>query len=529
MFGGGVWPVVQRELRATARWPLGPWLRAGGALCGVAVFCVLADTATQVGMGLELFENIHILLLWLICALVPALTADCLARERREGTLGLLFMTPLTAPGIVVGKTMAQVLRAVMLWLAMVPILTLPFLNGGVTWADVVVCLVAELCAAMLCLAAGMLASTLTDNRALAFILAFLLMGIFIGGPAGYRFSELKNPFGSSYGPGLWRGGYPNPVFFAASPNGRVIMWNRSMGRPARPPAVVRSVPAFVTPLAVKLTIAAIVLLITLRFAGWRIEKSWQDKIPSKRQQSLVRRYCTPLFARWFADHLRRTKEWNPIAWLQQYSWKARVSKWGLCLLFVLLECAAIDGSQPYHLAATVTFLLAVLAAAYTYAGVNGFLQERRSGALELILVSPISVKEIIVGRVWGLWKQFLPSVLLLVASDFAVHTMIPDAGSNWFWVIDVEIIAIYLTLPVFATFCALHVRNLFLAAALTWMALLAAPFAGIMFIGMFAVRLAAVGPPSLCLAILVGNLFSAGLVLEYLNRNLQKRNYAFH
>jgi ABC-type transport system involved in cytochrome c biogenesis permease component len=51
------------------------------------------------------------------------------------------------------------------------------------------------------------------------------------------------------------------------------------------------------------------------------------------------------------------------------------------------------------------------MVAAYTYAGVNGFLQEKKSGALELILVSPISVNQIIFGRVWGLWKQFLPSI----------------------------------------------------------------------------------------------------------------------
>jgi hypothetical protein len=34
-FGGGVWPVVQRELRAAARRPFGPWLRMGGAIGGI--------------------------------------------------------------------------------------------------------------------------------------------------------------------------------------------------------------------------------------------------------------------------------------------------------------------------------------------------------------------------------------------------------------------------------------------------------------------------------------------------------------
>ena len=127
MFGVGVWPVVQRELRATARWPLGRWLRVGGALGGVIVLCSLWANFSVAQLGTELFVRVHTLLLYLICALVPALTADCLARERREGTLGLLFLTPLTASGIVLGKTLVQVLRALTVWLAVVPVLTIPF------------------------------------------------------------------------------------------------------------------------------------------------------------------------------------------------------------------------------------------------------------------------------------------------------------------------------------------------------------------------------------------------------------------
>jgi hypothetical protein len=42
---------------------------------------------------------------------------------------------------------------------------------------------------------------------------------------------------------------------------------------------------------------------------------------------------------------MRATLEWNPIAWLQQYSWQARVSKWGLCLAIVVIECACTTGN----------------------------------------------------------------------------------------------------------------------------------------------------------------------------------------
>jgi ABC-type Na+ efflux pump permease subunit len=543
MFGSGVWPVVQRELRAAARWPLGPWLRVGGALGGLVVFWISSDLPFD-QVGVELFQRVHTLLLWLICAIVPALTADCLARERREGTLGLLFMTPLTASGIVLGKTFAQVLRALTVWLAVAPVLAIPFLSGGVTWADVAGFMVVELSIGFICLAAGILASSVTDNRAIAFILSFLLMGAFVqfashsrpwrpmlrGNTAvGWRasvpgFAQRLTLVGTSgVFPGAARG------FWMQLPGGGTA-WITPTGAPASsllplPPVL----------LAQDFAISGILLLAALRFAGRCVERSWQDKPPSPRQQSLLKRYCTPVFKRWFAVRMNRTLEWNPIAWLQQYSWKARLSKWGLCLLFILLECYIIDGNNPDALAGLVTALLLILAAAYTYVGVNGFLQEKKSGALELILVSPLAVQTILFGRVWGLWKQFFPSVLLLLASDIAVHLMLPrnvfyysDPGGleqNGFWVKDLEIVAIYLTLPIIATYCALRFKSLFLSSTLT----VAIVFAPVAILLSFDHQIQSAGDAwAACFIVVLGNVLLAKPVLWLLRQNLQHRNYSY-
>jgi ABC-type Na+ efflux pump permease subunit len=543
MFGSGVWPVVQRELRAAARWPLGHWLRVGGALGGLVVFWISSDLPFD-QVGVELFQRVHTLLLWLICAIVPALAADCLARERREGTLGLLFMTPLTASGIVLGKTFVQVLRALTVWLAVAPVLAIPFLSGGVTWADVAGFMVVELSVGFLCLAAGILASSLTDNRAAAFILAFLLMGTFV--QFGIHFRPWKPlPRGATLvswrtsSPGFvprptlaGRGGvFPGaaPGFWMQIPGGGNV-WITPTGAPG---SSLLSLPAVL--LAHDFVISCILLLAALRFAGWCVERSWQDKPPSPRQRSLIKRYCTPVFRRWFASRMQRTLEWNPIAWLQQYSWKARLSKWGLCLLFILLECYVIEGNNPDALAGLVTALLFILAAAYTYAGVNGFLQEKRSGALELILVSPLSVQTILFGRVWGLWKQFFPSVLLLLASDIAVHLILPrnvfydgDNGGieqNGFWVKDLEIVAIYLTLPIIATFCALRFKSLFLSSALT----VAIVFAPVAILLSFDHQVQSAGDAwAACFVVVVGNFLLAKPVLWLLRQNLQHRNYSY-
>ena len=333
--------MVQRELRVTARRPLNHWLRLAGAGVGVIIFCLVTATpAPPSYTGGRLFNKTHQLLIYLICAFVPAITADCIARERREGTLGLLFMTPLTASGIVLGKILAQVLRAFTLWLAVLPVLTIPFIYGGLTWADVASFLIVELCVAMLCLAAGILASSLTENRSIAFILAFLLMGAFMGVTRQYQYlkvtravptvttkwtSVIRNPGGAPmivipppgsrfgggrYGSRVTSGGFGVSVNFvsAAGPIGLSSL---------RPPLNV---------LTVDFSIAAIILLTALLVAGWCVERSWQDKIPSVRRQNWIKRYCTPIFHRWFARRMQRAMERNPIAWLQQSGGQGQLS-----------------------------------------------------------------------------------------------------------------------------------------------------------------------------------------------------------
>ena len=133
-----VWPVVQRELRVGARRPVNHRLRLISAFVGIAVVWLIAENVDEspAQMGRYFLAGLHTVLIGLIFLIVPALTADCIAREKREGTLGLLFMTPLSAPGIVTGKALAAGLRTLSLWLSLLPLLTIPFLEGGVTWFD---------------------------------------------------------------------------------------------------------------------------------------------------------------------------------------------------------------------------------------------------------------------------------------------------------------------------------------------------------------------------------------------------------
>src|SRR5436309_15203095 len=132
-----VMPVINREMRASARHSFTYYLRTLGAaaLLLTSLFFGL-NHGFEPNLGGELFAALHLTLFIAIWILVPLLTADCLSRERREGTLGLLFLTPLSSRGVVIGKSLIHALRAATMLLATLPILALPFLIGGVSWQE---------------------------------------------------------------------------------------------------------------------------------------------------------------------------------------------------------------------------------------------------------------------------------------------------------------------------------------------------------------------------------------------------------
>ena len=164
-------PVIGRELRVEARHAFNYWLRVLGVTVALGIFVVMMldqqGSASQ--LGAKLFGNLNTALFIAIWVLVPLLTADCISRERRVGTLGLLLLTRLTSRGVVVGKCLIHGLRAATMLLAALPVLALPFLLGGVTWREDVTALLFDSGSVCLALAAGLIASSCCKqwNRAL--------------------------------------------------------------------------------------------------------------------------------------------------------------------------------------------------------------------------------------------------------------------------------------------------------------------------------------------------------------------------
>jgi ABC-type transport system involved in multi-copper enzyme maturation permease subunit len=400
------------------------------------------------------------------------LTADCLSRERREGTLGLLFLTPLKGTDIVVAKVLAQGLRAITLGLAVLPVLTIPFLLGGVSWTDAALSVMVNFNAMCWALAAGLLASAWNKAWLRALLWAAILAVAFFlilttgGGwillhtlsamrPGQFEMSldrVLDLGFGLLVNFGDWAG---NTRWVWAS----TLVW------------VLGQTTFF----------SLLVLVAAVLAAGAKTRRCWQEEPPSRRQVWLRRTFCTPVlwlsFFRWW---MRRKLERNPIGWLEQRTWSGRLVTWGWFAVMISIYSAVLTDQQWYYyyshdanhwqeiMAWLLTGSMALSAAA-------SFRRERETGVLELLLVSPLSERRIISGRLRGLWGQFLPAFGLLLAVGAYLSSFQPDlssflpnasgaAGVILFFAVT------FLTVPVFGLYFSLRCRN-FLTAFLSTVA----------------------------------------------------------
>ena len=134
-------PVVQRELLVSSRQRMTFYWRMFSAGVQLPIFAALYS----LHLDNRTFSGSHVLLVMSTFVFVEAMlagvrfTSDCLSEEKREGTLGLLFLTDLGGLDIVLGKVAARALGAFFNILATFPILALNLFIGGVTGEQVAV------------------------------------------------------------------------------------------------------------------------------------------------------------------------------------------------------------------------------------------------------------------------------------------------------------------------------------------------------------------------------------------------------
>jgi len=147
------------------------------------------------------------------------------------------------------------------------------------------------------------------------------------------------------------------------------------------------------------------------------------------------------------------------------------------------------------------------------------FRKEREDGALELLLVCPLSVSQIVGGRLRGIWMQFLPSGALLTFC-LGVSTEIERYGNEaaMLWAV---MLSAFMALPIIGLYFSLYRVHFLFAWLLTILFGIVIPF----LLAASAMLLSEIENPvaGLVVQILLGVLFW-GL----LGNRLKNRRFAF-
>lgn len=403
-------PILLRELRTESRSPFNYWLRVLGAGTMVLafVFLIADQRGSPAQLGARVFRTLNSAVALSIILIGPVLTADCLSREKREGTLGLLFLTKLQAQDIVLGKSLIHSLRALTLVIATLPIIIFPFVLGGVSSRSVMTAITENMSHVFLALAAGLFASSRNTEWVRAVVTAELLSL-----SLAFVFDSIQS------------------------------QW--------------------------KLPAVLFIFILAIDQAGKHLRNHWQFDLSAPPRPSWVRLFSDSAFwRRAFRWNTSRTLDRNPIAWLQEYSWTARLAKWGW--LFFILAAESYCVLQNFFRQSFFEWQLRIellLVIGMAFSAAWSFQRERENGALELLLVTPLSLRQIIFGRAWGLWCHFFPAFATVTFIWSYVPYLSSRGQTGWI----ILSICTFLTLPFIGLNFSVVCRHFLVA----WLATLAA------------------------------------------------------
>jgi ABC-type transport system involved in cytochrome c biogenesis permease component len=413
-------PIVARELRVISRRAATYWTRfTCGVLAivvgGIAFAALYEKSARDTGLGIFVCLSVIAFIYSLLAGALS--TADCVSEEKREGTLGLLFLTDLKSYDIVLGKLAASSLTGVYGLLAIFPVLGVPLLLGGVTpaefWRVILVC-VNNL---FLSLTLGMLCSAICNDERKSIGLTLLVIGLLtvgLPGLVGWIASEISrgNPLFE-----LFRG---EPyVLMTPSPSYTCFTafdatFKSSLGA--------RNSHWFYISLGVTHIMGWGALLLTMAI----LPRVWQDKAATPQTIRRREQWRTltggPAEAR--SAFRRRLLEINPFYWLasRDHFKIALVWLWigvGALIWMFGLATARRDWLDTAAYIWTVLLAHSLFKCWLPMEAARRFGADRRSGALELLLSTPLSVNEILRGQGLALLRQFGPAAALICAVDF--------------------------------------------------------------------------------------------------------------
>ncbi len=416
-------PVIERELRVASRQRSTYLNRSSPGLLFMLITGVMLYATTgspNAPQGGPLFNGLAMVLFCLIWLTVPLSTADSLSREKREDTLGLLLLTPLRPVELVISKLFSAFWQSSMLVLAIVPILAIPVLIGGITALDIVREILSLLTALIGAVTVGIVASSLCERRGRAWLLVgvigalwlwvqlychglLLIFKAAISIPEFNPFEEVLRPevliLPTLYG------------FLAESSSSAAFFFGIQSG--ATSGDVLVSV--------IVLTATLLVCWRSLSFAARRVHRFAESRFMSARQERVQSIFVRERYATTFLHRKQRQLlDRNPILWLQQRRWSHRLVKWGWLLVTTIVITLATtyqDWGFAENIMITTIWLAVFMLFSLLLVTSSNLQGERESGALELLLVTPLTPRDFVQGRIRSFWKSFLPAAAAVAIS----------------------------------------------------------------------------------------------------------------
>jgi ABC-type transport system involved in cytochrome c biogenesis permease component len=402
-------PIVARELSVAARRPA--MYRSRVSACTVAILTMagLLAAASYIAPAEQgrLLFSILSTGAFIYCFLAGILgTADCLSAEKREGTLGLLFLTNLKGYDVVLGKVASSSLHSLYGLMAIMPVLALALILGGLTGGEVLRITLALLNTLFFSLSAGVLISTISQNerKAMFGTICLLIIGNLV--PAGLALALQVTP-GSSPFTGAEVLLVPSPIYTF------VLTQTVIFGKP-----LLRE---FYSSLLAAHLLSWLFLVLASRI----LPRMCQD-----RPRSVKRLRWRERWERWSYGggrarrNLRaRMLDRNPFFWLAGRNRLKAYNVWVFLgsMALVWVFGYGVGGDFMFESAVLIFFNLVIHGFLKIWMAsevCSRFVEDRRSGALELLLSSSLAVQEIVRGEQLALRRQFAKPVLAVLALD---------------------------------------------------------------------------------------------------------------
>jgi ABC-type transport system involved in cytochrome c biogenesis permease component len=339
-------------------------------------------------------------------------TADCLSEERREGTLGLLFLTDLKGYDVVLGKLSSTSLHSVYTFLAIVPVLALPLLMGGVTGGEFWRVTLVLLVALYLSLGVGMFISAFSREARGAMGGTFLVMLVLAGAMPVLGWAAVVGGWTSGLKVLLWAS--PPYAFQRAFDNyysmgpGKGVFWSC---------------------IAMMLGIGTAGLLA----ASLLLPRLWQE---SGNRQSAKSAGRPASWRLWSPPNThfekRKLRGDQPFFWLATRDARPqRIAAWAFAILlplwlYVFVELLPAPRNRGPAIGLMLMLFLTyamhvILKCFVAVEATRRFSEDRQSGALELLLVTPLPISEIIASQARGVWHSFRWGYAILTLMNLAL------------------------------------------------------------------------------------------------------------